>query len=235
MPTGNDLLKKGTPHIGEKYVLGALAPKNNAAWKGPWDCAEFISWCVFQVTGRLFGCDNNNGNPAKADAYTGFWRRDANGTCPTISVAVAAQTAGAIVLRFPQPALIGHIVFSDGKGGTLEARSAASGVVQSTLANRRWDVALLIPGVEYTQSANPVIVPEPLMTLRLTNPLTRGKVVRDVQRALKAKNLDPGKIDGIYGLHTVAAVNAFQVITGLVPDGEVGPETAAALGIKFPQ
>jgi hypothetical protein len=234
MPAGNDLLKKGIPHLGEKYVLGALAPKNNAGWKGPWDCAEFISWCVFQVTGRLFGCDNNNGNPAKADAYTGYWQRDANGLCPTISVPIAAQTPGAIVLRYPQASLIGHIVFSDGKGGTLEARGAATGVVQASLSGRRWDTGLLISGVEYNQTGSPIIVPAPLMILRLTNPLTRGSLVRDVQRALKKKGFNPGAIDGIYGLQTVAAVNALQITTGLVPDGEVGVTTAASLGVKFP-
>jgi peptidoglycan hydrolase-like protein with peptidoglycan-binding domain len=55
------------------------------------------------------------------------------------------------------------------------------------------------------------------------------------QPALKEQGISPGKIDGIYGLHTAAAVNAFQVAHGLVPDGEVGPETAQALGIDFPQ
>ena len=148
---------------------------------------------------------------------------------------IAAQTPGAIVLRYPQPALIGHIAFSDGRGGTLEAKGAATGVIEGDLAGRRWEIALLIPGVEYKQSGAPIVVTPPLMTLRLTIPLTRGALVREVQRALKAKGLDPGKIDGIYGLQTVAAVNAFQIVTGLVPDGELGRETAEALGVKFPQ
>src|SRR5438874_10761443 len=40
-------------HIGEPYVLGSLAPKNNPTWKGPWDCAEFASWLVFQAADVL--------------------------------------------------------------------------------------------------------------------------------------------------------------------------------------
>jgi len=32
----------------------------------------------------------------------------------------------------------------------------------------------------------------------------------------------------------VAAVSAFQLANGLVPDGELGQQTAAALGIQFP-
>src|SRR5262245_9255062 len=108
-------MKKAAPRVGEDYRLGVLVAKDNAAWRGPWDCAEFLSWCVFQVSGRLYGCDNNHGNPACADAYTGYWKRDAGTLGRTVTVAIAAQTAGAAVLRFPQPHLIGHIVFSDGK------------------------------------------------------------------------------------------------------------------------
>jgi peptidoglycan hydrolase-like protein with peptidoglycan-binding domain len=62
----------------------------------------------------------------------------------------------------------------------------------------------------------------------------RGAFVRTVQRALKAEGFNPGPIDGLYGLQTVAAVNAFQITHGLVPDGEVGPQTTKALGISFP-
>jgi hypothetical protein len=95
MPTGNDPLKKAAPHLGEQYTLGVLVPKDNSGWRGPWDCAEFLSWSVFQVIGRLYGCDNNQGNPARADAYTGFWKRDVNTIGRSVSVAGAAQTAGA--------------------------------------------------------------------------------------------------------------------------------------------
>ena len=234
MATGADLLKKAAAHVGEQYVLGVVVPKDNRAWRGPWDCAEFLSWCVFQVAGKLYGCSNNNGNPARADAFTGFWQRDAGTIGRQVSVAIAAQTPGAAIIRHAQPNLIGHIVFSDGEGGTIEARGAATGVVRGRLANRRWDGGVLVPGIQYTSSGEPVIANPPLLILRLTDPLMRGALVRDVQRALKAAGVHPGKIDGLYGPQTVAAVNAFQLMQGLVPDGEVGPETARALGIDFP-
>src|SRR5438874_941604 len=53
---GERILQLGRRHIGEPYVLGSLAPKNNPKWKGPWDCAEFASWLVFQAAGVLYGC-----------------------------------------------------------------------------------------------------------------------------------------------------------------------------------
>jgi len=234
MPSGSDLLKKGSSHVGDTYLLGVLVPKDNPQWRGPWDCAEFASWCVFQATGRLYGCDNNHGNPVRADAFTGFWQRDAATIGRTISVPLAAQTPGAAILRFPQPNLIGHVVFSDGKGGTVEAHSTATGVIRSTLSGRRWDVGILVPGIDYSSGATPVVVTPPVLIIKLTTPLTRGAVVKDIQRKLKAAGFHPGAIDGIYGMQTIAAVSAFQIAKGLVADGEVGQETAAALKVDFP-
>src|SRR4029450_13309651 len=102
---------------------------------------------------------------------------------------------------------------------------------KSRLAGRRWDTGVLVPGVEYSQGASPVIVTPPLLILRLTTPLTRGAIVKDGQPKLKDKGFHPGLIDGIYGMQTVAAVSAFQIANGLVADGEVGPDTANALGV----
>ena len=63
-PSGADIVSLGQKHVGEKYVLGVLVPKNNAGWKGPWDCSEFASWLVYQVAGELYGCESDSGNPA---------------------------------------------------------------------------------------------------------------------------------------------------------------------------
>ncbi len=75
MATGLQLLRLAEAHLGEKYE-NVLVPKDNPNWHGPWDCAEFASWVVFQKTGRLFGCTNNNANPAVAEAYSGAWVDD---------------------------------------------------------------------------------------------------------------------------------------------------------------
>lgn len=233
MTTGEDLLRIAGRHVGDPYLLGVVAPKTNKQWRGPWDCAEFVSWCVFQSADILYGCDNNT-NPVLADAFTGFWHRDVMSIGRKIDLESAASIPGAAVLRIPQPGLIGHIVFSDGKAGTVEAHSRSTGVIRGKLSGRRWDMGVLVPGIEYTPLSDPRPVPQPLLVLRLTNPQMQGKLVRDVQRALKAAGFNPGGIDGIYGPNTVAAVNAFQVTSGLVADGEVGAQTAKALGITMP-
>jgi hypothetical protein len=74
-PSGAGLLRRAREHIGEKYV-NVLVPKDDPDWHGPWDCAEFMSWLVYQETGRLYGCLDDNAPPGRADAYTGAWKTD---------------------------------------------------------------------------------------------------------------------------------------------------------------
>jgi hypothetical protein len=49
------------------------------------------------------------------------------------------------------------------------------------------------------------------------------------QKALQKLGFDPGKIDGIMGPHTKAAIKKFQQANALAADGIVGPKTQAAL------
>src|ERR1700754_3777513 len=75
MTDGEKMLRLAETRIGEKYV-NVCVPKNNKNWHGPWDCAEFMSWLVYQVGGFLYGCTDDNGDPALTEAYTGAWQTD---------------------------------------------------------------------------------------------------------------------------------------------------------------
>ena len=228
MNKGRELLKAAIPHQGEKYVLGALVPKNRADWTGPWDCAEFASWLVYQVTKKLYGCANNNGNPNGADAYSGFWGRDAEVLGKKITVDEAAKIPGAIVLRLAGPDIIGHVVISNGAGGTIEAHSTKAGVIASTLHGRRWDYGVLVPWMDYdVLDAQHPPVKKPVIVYHWTTPMMSGNKVKEIQRALM---IEP---DGFYGPKTFNAVKAFQRNENLVADGEVGTLTAARLGITL--
>ncbi len=234
MTTGQQILDLASEHVGEPYVFGAIVAKDNPNWHGPWDCAEFASWCVYQTAGTLYGCSNDHARPALADAYTGYWARDAKDLGKRITVDVAARTPGAAVLRVPVAGqIIGHTVFSDGGGGTVEAHSTNRGVVRDTLSGRRWDMGILVPGIDYPKNPEPQTVTRPTLLYRLTTPRMKGDAVRRIQEALRAKGFDPGDVDGIFGGQTYAAVRAFQLTNGLLPDGEVGVRTAAALGITL--
>ena len=233
MITGQDLLKLANKRVGDRYVLGAFAPKDNPHWTGPWDCAEFASWITFQVTGLLLGCTNNSENPARADAYSGAWARDAAVTDRLISIGQAKATPGALLIRKPAPKGIGHVAFSQGDGTTVEAHSSKLGVVNQVVDGRRWDLAMLLPLVEYPDELpSAVFKPPSALVLRLSFPPMHGALVKKLQRALKERGYDPGVIDGVFGPHTEAAVRAYQLESGLVPDGEAGKVTLGKLGVK---
>jgi N-acetylmuramoyl-L-alanine amidase len=230
-PSGVELVSIALRHLGEKYRLGVLVPKNNPNWSGPWDCAEFVSWTVFQASSILYGCDRDFGDPSTADAYTGYWERDAHSLGEIIPVDQAAGTPGAALLRFPQVGATGHIVLSDGNHGTIEAHSTATGVIQATVDNRHWDAGILLRGLQYSQSSHVPVAPPRTVIYRLTSPLMTGPTVLAIQQALKRAGLDPGVLDGQFGPHTLSAVVAFQISRDLLSDGEVGPDTARALGV----
>ena len=128
---------------------------------------------------------------------------------------------------------MGHIAFSDGQGGTIEAHSSKTGVIRHTISNRRWDFGVLVPGVNYLMNENPVEITQPKIALRVTSPFTQGPLVRRVQEDLASKGYHPGDVDGIFGPQTESAVMEFQNDNGLVPDGEVGELTLEALGIEI--
>lgn len=65
--------------------------------------------------------------------------------------------------------------------------------------------------------------------LYLTSPMLRGDDVADLQLRLGALGFDTGRVDGIFGPRTRAALLDFQQNADLVCDEVCGPETIAAL------
>lgn len=233
MPNGSAMLKLAKSRVGQKYV-NVCVPKNDPNWKGPWDCAEFVSWVVYQQSGVLYGCVSQTGNPALVESYTGAWQTDSKKRGIRVPVAEAAALAGGILLRFPPaPGKMGHIAISDGKGKLVEAHSTKEGVTDKFgHQGRHWDTGVLIPGFEYEDGETlPYAPPTHIYKIGAFN--MNSAVVRDIQVALDKRGISPGTIDGIFGPNTTAAVAAFQASAGLVVDGQVGPQTAKALAVKI--
>lgn len=233
--TGTDLLQLAETRLGEKYV-NVLVPKDNPNWHGPWDCAEFASWVVYQKVKKLYGCLPNTGKPATTEAYSGAWVRDAaSGTLLVVDQATANIMAGIVLLRKPPlPGHMGHIAITDGRGGTVEAAGTGLGVRRGKVEGRLWHHCVQIPGVLY-HATGAVVPPKPLpFLLTLKDPNIKSALVGKVQHALKAAGYDPGVLDNQYGPHTVAAVAAYQGANRLVADGTVGPLTAKKLGVAWP-
>lgn len=243
---GSELVDILMPHIGETYVFGAIAPKNDAGYKGPWDCAEAMSWGMYQLTQKLYGCNDNNGNPATADAWTNFLKRDVeNGTLIKISVDEAKATAGAILLRCTVGSKIGHTACSKGTGGagsTVEAMSTKMGFAEGLVDGRRWDYGILIPGVIYHDKSgvavNGVDVVSPYAgpagkILRLTDPMMKDPLVVTLGNEYKKLGLYTKKVDDVYGEGMFKATCELQRSLGLVVDGEAGAEVFKALGMSI--
>ncbi len=233
--TGEDLLELARTYIGGRYVLGARVPKDHPDYPkdGGMDCAEFVSYLIARLTGRLYGCTNNNAPMRVADAYTGSFWRDVHELGVAISVQEAAATPGAFLLRRPGRSGIGHIALSDGKGGTLEAKSTRAGIVADKIGGRHWDIGGLVPWIAY-DGHEPIDVSAPATIYAIGQPNMRKAKVEEIQRALQQAGYSPGDVDGGFGPKTEAAVMKFQTARGLVIDGEVGPETAGELGVTLP-
>lgn len=65
--------------------------------------------------------------------------------------------------------------------------------------------------------------------LYLRSPLLRGDDVADLQGRLGGLGFDAGRVDGLMGQRTAAALSEFQRNCGLTVDGICGPATVAAL------
>ena len=62
----------------------------------------------------------------------------------------------------------------------------------------------------------------------------KGEDVKELQLALNEAGFDCGKVDGIFGSKTKAAVKEYQKAHGLKVDGIVGRQTWASLGFIDP-
>lgn len=161
MPTGEQMLRLAEKHINERYV-NVLVPKNDPDWKGPRDCAEFMSWLVYQTGGFLYGCTDNKGNPATTEAYTGSWQRDSKKLGQRIPGSRRhprwAPFSCAILQR---PTRWGASRVSDGRGGTVEAMGRKFGVRAGRASGRNWDTGVLVPGFDYGGVSQGVKLAEP--------------------------------------------------------------------------
>ena len=236
MFSGQTILQIAHKHLNEKYVLGAVAPLANPSWTGPWDCAEFASWCTYQAYRIIYAV--RPADPVRGESFSGWWYEDAKAGDDDVSVDTALATPGAILVRRPTVVngkrRIGHVAISMGDGITIEAKDRATGVaIVPGAKDRLWHTGVFIPGVHYqTKAASPYAEPSGL--LQLTKPYLHSPQVLALQKALLAAGISPGGRDGYFGPMTEAAVVSFQVREGLVPDGVVGPQTAVALGLGWP-
>jgi len=235
MATGQEIVDIAATKLDQDYVFGAQVPLDDVNWSGPWDCAEYCSWAVYQVSQIIYGCTNNQSLPARADAWTGSWKRDARTLGQIISIQDASYTPGAMLLRRSRSS--GHIAISSGAGNeTLEARGARYGVMRHVIYGRTWNMGVLVPGINFDRLS--AIAPEPVyeepFTLRtLEKGVMEGALIQGIQEKLQSLGFYDSEISGQFDMATEIGVRDYQISVGLTPDGQVDVETADELGVKL--
>ena len=101
--------------------------------------------------------------------------------------------------------------------------SSDAGCVTTDTKIGKWKYYGKLSDVDYGGS-----VPES-STKRLLRSGCKGDDVKELQKALNDAGYDCGKVDGIFGTNTRNALVAFQMASGVNPDGICGPQTWAAL------
>lgn len=224
-----DIVPLARQHIGEEYVFGAMVNYTIATHSGPWDCAEFATWCIYQATGKLLGVEPDD--PRNGDAYTGFWGDDARASGLIVPIQEALDSEGYVLLRIPRSGRIGHIAISVGNGrDVVEAASRNLGVVERSAIGRPWDYGVRIPDEDTDLPENGSNAG---LVFRATRNPRYDRRVEQIQTALRNQGHSPGPIDGRFGPATETAVMQFQLAEGIVVDGIVSRETGNALGLNF--
>jgi hypothetical protein len=235
MSFGDKVIALAKAHIGERYRLGAKARYLDPQYRGPWDCAEFVSWVIYQASGgrTLLGCLPRD--PARADAYTGYWVDDAKKYGLIVSIDRALRTVGAVLLRAPAKKRIGHIAFSLGNGRHMvEAYSAKYGVIRGNAdpSSRGWEYGVRIPAPAQWDALTAEASDPDAWFFRPTFAPIADPRVEAIEAALAKKGFDT-PADGRYTEALASTVAKFQEDRKLVVDGMVGKQTLKALGLDW--
>jgi N-acetylmuramoyl-L-alanine amidase len=141
---------------------------------------------------------------------------------PPLRSGASGPEVTSLQLRLEQ---LGLSIGADGHGTYGEATAAAVRAFQRQRGLR-------IDGVCGHDTWASVVEAGHLLGGRLLcqrSPMLRGDDVADLQQRLGALGFDAGRLDGIFGPDTAAALIQFQRNSGVVADGICGPDTIAAL------
>ncbi len=142
MATGQDVINVGQQHLGEDYFWSyrvnnnnpndrtyAIMPDtalNNANYAGPWDCAEFVTYCVYRAYGLKYGLINSTEGTSFQESSAASWLQDATSLTSQfteITLSAARDTVGAILIATSGS----HVALSAGDGRILEANVDRTG------------------------------------------------------------------------------------------------------------
>ncbi|WP_158595921.1 CARDB domain-containing protein [Oleomonas cavernae] len=131
--SATEMLAEARSHLGEdyywRYRLNADGSRtyttfnsttiNDADFSGPWDCAEFVSYCIYQETGNRIGLADPS-NPSSFEFSSAGWKYAiANELGVTqVTLQTALETVGAVIW------IEEHVMMSVGNGYQIIEASA---------------------------------------------------------------------------------------------------------------
>ena len=148
---------------------------------------------------------------------------------------------GVILYHMDGSGEMSHTGVYVGNGYAVEARAAAYGVVKTAVKSRSWTHWAALPGVlsdDGKQPSTPSKKPQEsatnaqngttgtvVTTMQTLREGSKGTQVKVLQWLLNQNGYDAGKVDGIFGSNTKAALRAYQKARGLSVDGVAGKNT----------
>ena len=135
--TGQRLMDVARPHTNsvlldsvDDYVLGSSVDYTSATQDGPWDCAEFVAWCIKQAYGKGIGIIGDASQPWTWSSSSEQFNLDlqARKGLTSINLDQAKGTVGALLIHNTEAIAPGHVGISDGAGRLFSAQSDKSGV-----------------------------------------------------------------------------------------------------------
>ena len=214
---------------GQKTVCTGCKYKGKQAY----DCAQLTRYaCKAGGQALVSG--------ANSQWKSSVWEK--KGTIDTLP-----DESGVILYHANSEGTMTHTGVNVGGGYAVEARAAAYGVVKTANKTRSWTHWAALPGVlsdDGGQSSTQTKKPQQsasqaqnstsggkkvMIELTTLKNGSKGGEVKTLQRLLNALGYSCGKVDGIFGNGTLAAVKAFQKAKGLEVDGIVGKNSWNAL------
>lgn len=195
-------------------LSGKQSSCEGCKWKGAlaFDCRGFTHWALLQVGIKIDG----GGATTQYNTKANWTQRGTIDAMPDLVCCVFKQKDGKMQ----------HTGLHIGGGKIIHCSTT---VKEGKTTDKGWTHYAVPAGLydgQETTTAEPVKV---LTTLRKGS---QGSAVSALQTMLNRLGFDSGKVDGIYGTKTMAAVRSFQEANGLTVDGIAGEQTLTTLAIR---
>ena len=183
------------------------------------DCSGLFSWAFKELGGYMYHGSNT--------MYKSYCTAKGTMTCGKRDDGKTLKPGTAVFCYNEDERKWSHVGLYIGNGYVIEAAGTRSGVIRSSVSNRKWENWGELKGVQYDGSAEP----DPGQSRPTLRKGDKGDAVKEMQEALLKLGYDLGSwgADGSFGNATLKALRQFQNDRGLTVDGICGAKTWAAL------